>query len=242
MIKSLYEKFQHWSNTGSIYLISDPHFNDKDTLNMNSNWISIKEHIDILNTYIKKSDTLICLGDCGDLEYIKQIKSNYKILIKGNHDDKGNYKYKRNIVYESYNKSDYTRTELLNILKEKYPNENIIITNDTNFDNMYIAIMDNKLFDEVYDGPLFISDKILLSHEPIYGLPFCVNIHGHVHNGVHKYLDENGGQHINIASDVVSFLPIDLGMMIKNGILSNIPNIHRIAIDKAIKNPIKRSN
>ena len=35
------------------------------------------------------------------------------------------------------------------------------------------------LFDEIYDGPLLIAEKILLSHEPVYGLPWCLNIHGH---------------------------------------------------------------
>ena len=26
------------------------------------------------------------------------------------------------------------------------------------------------IFDEIYDGPLFIAEKILLSHEPVSGL------------------------------------------------------------------------
>ena len=31
---------------------------------------------------------------------------------------------------------------------------------------------------------MFIADKILLSHEPVYGLPWRLNIHGHEHNNV----------------------------------------------------------
>lgn len=42
-------------------------------------------------------------------------------------------------------------------------------------------------FDEIDSGPLFISDKILLSHEPVYGLLWCLNIHGHDHNGMEAY-------------------------------------------------------
>lgn len=30
MINSLYPKFRHWSEKGSIYLYSDPHFDDED--------------------------------------------------------------------------------------------------------------------------------------------------------------------------------------------------------------------
>ncbi len=30
MIKSLYDCFQHWSEKGSVYIMSDPHFEDID--------------------------------------------------------------------------------------------------------------------------------------------------------------------------------------------------------------------
>lgn len=43
---------------------------------------------------------------------------------------------------------------------------------------------------EIYTCPLFIADKILLSHEPVHGLTWCLNIHGHDHNNVEKYKEE----------------------------------------------------
>lgn len=95
-------------------------------------------------------------------------------------------------------------------------------------------------FDEIYNGPLFIADRILLSHEPIYGLEdFALNIHGHVHNGYNVAFIDNpiDGKarvsHINLASDVVQWEPISLSSLIKDGFLSNIPNYHRHTIDKA---------
>ena len=45
-------------------------------------------------------------------------------------------------------------------------------------------------FDEIYTGPLFIAEKILLSHEPVYGLSWCLNIHGHDHNDMESYKEE----------------------------------------------------
>ena len=54
------------------------------------------------------------------------------------------------------------------------------------------------LFSKVYAGPLFISDKILLSHEPVFGLTWCLNIHGHDHNNTEAYKD--GCKHINLLS------------------------------------------
>lgn len=188
MISGLYEPFKHWSDGGSVWLISDPHFEDSDTKLMNPNWIDVDEHIKIINNMVYKNDTLICLGDCGNLERFNDIKCKNRVLIKGNHDDKGNSKY-------------------------------------------------TEYFNEIYKGALFISDQILLSHEPIYGLKFCINIHGHEHNGTYSYIDKEGGKHLNIASDVIGYIPFNLGQKIKSGLTAGLPTIHRLAIDRAIGNP-----
>lgn len=192
MIQSLYEPFKHWSDGGSVWLISDPHFDDDDdTKLMNPNWIDVDEHIKIINDMVRKNDTLICLGDCGNLERFNDIKCKNRVLIKGNHDDKGNSRY---IPY----------------------------------------------FREIYSGALFIAPQILLSHEPIYGLKFCVNIHGHEHNGTYDYTDREGGRHLNIAADVIGYVPFNLGQGIKSGLVAGLPTIHRLTIDRAIENPVHK--
>lgn len=180
MINSLYPIFQHWSEKGSVYLISDTHFADSDCKFMDPEWITPEEQVSILQKCIHKNDTLVHLGDVGNPEYLKNVKG-YKVLIMGNHDQ-----------------------------------------SITKF---------QPYFDEVYAGPLFISDKILLSHEPVFGLSWCLNIHGHDHNGMEAY--HEGCKHINLAANVCDYTPINLGKLIKDGILSNIDNIHRITIDKA---------
>ena len=70
----------------------------------------------------------------------------------------------------------------------------------------------------------------MLSHEPVYGLPWCLNIHGHDHNCVEAYRD--GCKHLNLAANVCGYTPVNLGKLIKEGILSNIDSIHQMAIDK----------
>lgn len=90
-----------------------------------------------------------------------------------------------------------------------------------------------EYFDEVYKGPLFISDKILLSHEPVHGLQWCLNIHGHDHNCIEPY--QEGCKHINVAANVCGYTPINLGKNIRDGVLSDILSIHRITIDNAIE-------
>lgn len=83
-------------------------------------------------------------------------------------------------------------------------------------------------FDEVYTGPLFIADRLLLSHEPIQGLEgFAMNIHGHDHASNYR------SNHINLASNVYHFRVFNLGTSIKGGLLSRVENIHRITIDNA---------
>lgn len=174
MIKSLYSDYKvAWSLMGSVWIISDTHFDDRDCLLMDDKWPMPEDYIKNLYKYIHcPYDTLIHLGDVGNPEYLDAIPG-YKILITGNH-DKGKSKY-------------------------------------------------YYYFNEVYDGPLFIGKKILLSHEPIYGLNFCVNIHGHLHN----QNDVNDKYHLNCCSNVVGYKPINLGKEIKNGLLSGISDIHQ---------------
>ena len=86
-------------------------------------------------------------------------------------------------------------------------------------------------FDEVYDGALFISSKILLSHEPI-NYPFALNIHGHDHSGW-----ETSGNDLcwNMCAERINYTPISIQEIVKSGILKSIPSIHRATIDKATK-------
>ena len=182
MIATLYETFRHWSEKGSVYILSDLHFDDRDCKHMNPAWINPMEQIAIINGIVKKNDTFICLGDVGRPEYIGDIKAGKKILILGNHDAKGAYR---------------------------------------------------KYFDEIYTGPLFVAEKILLSHEPVYGLSWCLNIHGHDHNNVEVY--KEGCKHINLAANVCGYTPLNLGKIIKEGVLADIPSIHRVTIDRRME-------
>jgi len=181
MIKSLYPKFQSWSERGSVYLYSDPHFDDQDMIE-HFGYMDSFDQIALINSKVTRSDYLIILGDFGNPEWLKKIKTENLIGLMGNHD-------------QSYGKYE-------------------------------------PYFKELYTGPLFIGEKILLSHEPI-GLPFAVNIHGHDHNTMEKYVD--GCRYFNVAANVIGYFPVNLGKLIKSGLIANIPSIHRITIDKASK-------
>ena len=181
MIQQLYDCFKHWSANGSVYILSDTHFDDDDCKLMNKDWITPLEQIDIINQMILPSDTFICLGDVGNPEYMVNVKSKYRVLVTGNHDDGSLERFRPH-------------------------------------------------FNEIYTGPLFIGQKILLSHEPI-GVPFAVNIHGHDHCNTEKYKD--GCKYLNLAANVCNYTPVNLGKLIKNGLLSDITNIHRLIINKA---------
>ena len=84
MIRTLYPIFQKWSEKGSVYIISDTHFDDPDRLLMDEEWPSSEDYIAGLKG-IGKNDTLIHLGDVGSPEWMDEIKG-YKVLIMGNHD------------------------------------------------------------------------------------------------------------------------------------------------------------
>lgn len=186
MIPTLYEPFRHWSATGSVYLISDTHFDDDDCKVMDPNWISPAEHIKHISSIAHRNDTIVHLGDVGNPDYFlngwKPGKKPHLVLIMGNHDESA----------------------------ERFAH----------------------VFDEIYTGPLFIAEKILLSHEPIYGIDWCLNIHGHDHNKANR----EDKHHINLASNVVSFKMANLSDIIKSGAMKQAKGIHRQTIDNARKN------
>lgn len=86
-----------------------------------------------------------------------------------------------------------------------------------------------EYFNEIYTGPLFISDRILLSHEPI-DLPFALNIHGHTHGKWDPF---------NMCAEFINYTPVPFKYFIKWG-FKDIPSIHRVAINNAIEQKEKR--
>lgn len=185
MIQGLYEFAKKWSAKGSVWMISDTHFNDTDRDVMGYT-ISSQEQADILKKYVHKNDTLVHLGDVGELSYLEKLPG-YKVLILGNH--------------------DWTAT--------KY----------------------KKVFDEVYEGPLIVGKKLILSHEPV-DIVWAFNIHGHDHNVSNKKDDT----HLNLAANVCDYQPANLGKLIKDGLLANVVDIHRQTVDKAINKIIYERN
>ena len=87
MLPFLYDKFKSWSEKGSVYILSDTHFNDDDCKLMDEAWLEPSDHINLINKYVHKNDTLVLLGDVGDISYIDKLKAGYKVLIIGNHDE-----------------------------------------------------------------------------------------------------------------------------------------------------------
>ena len=83
LISTLYEPFRHWSESGSVYILSDLHFDDSDCKLMDPDWITPGEQLEIINKTVFKSDTFVCLGDVGNPSYIPMIRARKKILLLG---------------------------------------------------------------------------------------------------------------------------------------------------------------
>lgn len=222
----------------TVWIYSDPHFGDAKLAN-EINRPSDEEQIAKINEKVGRKDTLICLGDVGNVECVRKLRG-YKVLICGNH-DAGASNYKRDIFQVSFKQDEYTREQVEAILKTKYPDYKIVIGDAITFINgvgtvkLWTAVLDNQLFDEVYEGPLMIGEKLFLSHEPV-ALEFAFNIHGHDHsNWNHK-----DWHHLNVCSDVINYTPINLNQLLKTGLTAKVPTIHRETIDDAIARKKKR--
>lgn len=235
MNKHLYDIFaKAWlSDCDAVFVYSDPHFSDLDSYRFRhvikipdkkdyyekvagEETCEVYEHllarklkeaddmqIKRINSFCGKKTCLIILGDVGNIECVKKLKAGYKVLLLGNH-DKGATNYKR----------------VINILESHMLMPTIDIVD---------KMEDNHLFDEVYEGPLMINDKIILSHEPVVVPDYMYNIHGHVHNKDYKG-DEH---HLNCCAEAIDYTPINLMGVIRKGLLKDIKSIHRETIDKA---------
>lgn len=231
MIKTLYPPFRKWTEKGTLWIYSDPHFSDPEMVELRKNYIGDDEQIVRINSKVGKNDTIIFLGDIGNKEMIRKIRG-YKVLIMGNH-DKGASKYERRVCRMRYPRSQYTKNELRDVAAKNYPNWKIDVyaTFEVNvypYERWEVEV-DNCLFDEVYEGPLFIAEKLILSHEPI-DLPFAFNIHGHDHSNWHK-----GDNHLNVCAEHIEYSPVNVNRLFKNGFMSKVKSIHRMTIDRAVE-------
>ena len=186
-LPGVYEIFNdRWSNQ-TVWLYSDPHFGDKELANNIPNRPSNEEQIKMINSKVGRADTIIFLGDIGDIKCAEKIRG-YKVLICGNHD-----------------------------------------VGATNY---------RGVFQQIYTGPLMIGEKLILSHEPIPGITWAMNIHGHVHDKRSK----NDMYHFNCCADVINYTPINFNQWLKEGHMSKIQSIHRQTIDTATVKARKRKN
>ena len=244
MLNNLYEMFKKWSyvdgvHKNAVYVYSDTHFNEEDMKHLRKNYIGDDEQVKRINSKVGKNDTIIILGDVGDLSFVKKIKG-YKVLIMGNH-EKGASNYKRKIdEIKTFNCSDLTVDEVKKILDRA----DEIMKDPEKVENLEYAkyfrpkVVDNHLFDEVYEGPIMVNDRLILSHEPIQTLPsYMFNIHGHDHA---KWFTSD--HHMNVCAEHVNYTPVNLINLLKTGLLKNIDSIHRTAIDNAIERKKKRGN
>lgn len=229
MIAGLYKIFDHWHSEGTLWIYSDPHFNDAD-LKKGIQRPNAEELVQKINSKCGRKDTLIILGDIVDIEPVRDIRAKYKILICGNH-DRGASNYQRDAGQMVISKSEGdTVQSVLAAFKNSKPGyrANIAETEDS-----WVVFYDNCLFDEVYEGPLMIAEKLILSHEPV-DVPWAFNIHGHDHKGTFRK------NHLNVCADVINYLPVNMNQFMKSGALAHIETIHRDTIDKATERKKKR--
>lgn len=252
----MYPCFQHWP--GTIWFYSDPHFSDEHMYQFRKG-ITDEEQVKRINSKVGKNGTIIFLGDVGNLEFVKKLKG-YKVLIMGNH-ERGRTNYERVQKKVVVDASRYTQEGAIDFMRAAYTDYEVkfICSGKAG----WIFDIDNRLFDEVYEGTLQISPKIILSHEPI-DYEYCLNIHGHDHSGadfvnhVLKYYDADMPltsmidnyletiktdklTKLNVCAEWINYTPINIERLIKSGILHSIPDVHRHTIDEATLRKMKKN-
>lgn len=229
-LPGIYDMFaQKWGGQ-TVWIYSDPHFSDVDLECGIKNRPSDDEQIRRINAKCGRKDTLIILGDIGNINCVRHLRAAHKVLIMGNHDS-GATNYKRHKEYIAINANQFTKEEAFIEAKRLYPNYSI--TFKCSGKAGWIFFIDNGLFDEIYEGALIVGEKLILSHEPV-DIPWLYNIHGHDHAGTKR------PNHMNVCSDVIGYEPINFNQFLKAGHMSKIQTIHRKTIDKATSHKKKQ--
>jgi calcineurin-like phosphoesterase family protein len=84
-LPGIYKIFEDKWGGQTTWLISDTHFGDKELRAGMPGRPTDEELIKKINARVGRKDTLIHLGDVGDIELARQLRG-YKVLIMGNHD------------------------------------------------------------------------------------------------------------------------------------------------------------
>lgn len=183
-----------------------------------------------INKNAHKNDTLILLGDVGDVECVKKLKAGYKVLVMGNH-DKGATNYKKAYIEELQCPICGGKSFAQDFVDAR---EHCCTCGGCGYRvaDSYIKRIktSNRLFDEVYEGNLFISDKILLSHAPVPGTGY-INLHGHDHAHNDGYC---------FAAEHINYTPVRLKTIVESGLLGKTTSFRRSTVDRAIERKKKR--
>ena len=234
-LTGLYDIFaKNWEGQ-TVWVTSDTHFGDADLRAGFPNRPSDEDLVKLMNTQCGKRDVLIHLGDVGDIEYVRQLRAQHKVLIMGNH-DAGATNYKRQIIHKVYDQDVYTKEQVVAEMRAAYPGWKISISESWEFHSPFKrwnVTIDNLLFDEVYEGPLMVAEKLLFSHERV-DVPWAFNAHGHDHKGAKH------ANCMNVCLDANSYKMINLNQFLKQGHTAKVQTIHRATIDGAIERKKKR--
>ena len=84
-LAGVYDIFNERWCSQTVWIYSDPHFGDEELRIGKPNRPTDEEQVKLINSCVGKKDTIIFLGDIGDIEFAKQVRG-YKVLICGNHD------------------------------------------------------------------------------------------------------------------------------------------------------------
>lgn len=236
-ISGVYEYFEKmFTDVQDVWAVSDTHFGDTDLRAGLPHRPSDDELIRLINSKCGKSSALIHLGDVGEISCIPRLKAKVKILVMGNH-DKGAENYKRKTLTRVFDKEIFSKEQAIAAAKAEYPDYYITTVDEDEASPFafWRVEMDNKLFDYIFEGPVLLGEKLILSHEPLMGIPWAMNIHGHDHAGA-----THDPYHRNICLDAEGYELCHLITELKSGLLAHIKSSKRCVIDRATERKKKR--
>lgn len=169
------------------------------------------------NSVVKDDDAVVILGDYAFnniIEYTGKLNGN-KVLVRGNHDKRGDHAYYNAgfaYVYNCINRTYPDGTTWNMETNSSYQSAAII-----DIDGITIALSHYPLdfYEDFYEreNKLYINQRIEYISDAVLAQGATVNIHGHTHS--HIVDDTDKLQYLNVSPEVLEFTPIKLGVLLE---------------------------
>ncbi len=213
--------------TKDTFVIADPHFGHKNVTEFEpSRALTTTEGsyenqeemlIDRWNKTVKKKDTVLILGDYAwkNIKGFTERLNGKKVLIRGNHDRRGDHAYISagfDMVFNGIHYTDNNGNNWVHDSRNSYLSAAIL---EVEGHRLLLSHYPVDFYEDYYtkQRSMDLSDTIKELSDAVRPLRVAINIHGHTHSKIVP--DTATMKYLNVSCENTDFSPIRIGDLLE---------------------------